>query len=376
MQWDNTTIFTDPTDEERTFRAQVREWIAANCPPEVRNRTNRITAAEMKTWHRRLYERGWIAPDWPVEHGGMGATLTQQIILFEEMFHAGAEPPFPHGLNFIGPIIIRVGTLAQKRRFLPDIVSGDAIWCQGYSEPDAGSDLASLRTRADLVGDTFVVNGRKVWTTNGGEADWMFALVRTNPKATPKHAGLSILLIDLRSPGVTVRPITTIKGDAEFAEETFENVQVPAENLLGPLNGGWALATQLLGAERILTANPGPMGRILNHALFAANASGAIDDPSFRSRLADLEIDLLSLVSYYKMAGQLNGSGKVPLATPGVLKLASGEFLLKSAELLMQALGAHGPSWRDTKSGSDQFNALISLLEARRLSIGGGSSEI
>ena len=178
-----------------------------------------------------LLVRPWlVAPDWPREYGGMGASLTQQIILFEEMMRIGAEPPYPHGLSFIGPIIIHSGTPEQKARFLPRILSGEDTWCQGYSEPEAGSDLASLKTTAQLVGNEFIVNGHKVWTTNGHYADWMFALVRTDPAAVPRDAGLSLLLIDLKSPGVTVRPIETIKGDTEFAEEILENVRVPRAN--------------------------------------------------------------------------------------------------------------------------------------------------
>ena len=211
----------------------------------------RIDPPELKPWHRKLYERGWIAPHWPKEHGGMGATLTQQIILFEEISRVGAPTPYPHGLNFIGPLIIDAGTPEQKAKHLPPILTGEATWCQGYSESGAGSDLASLTTRAELDGDHFIVNGHKMWTTNGHFADWMFALVRTDPKAQPRHAGISMLLIDLKSPGITVRPIQTIKGDAEFAEEFFVDVRVPRENMLGGLNDGWKVANRLLGLRAL-----------------------------------------------------------------------------------------------------------------------------
>ena len=197
----------------------------------------------------------------------MGATLTQQIIPFEEISRVGAPTPYPHGLNFIGPLIIDAGTPEQKAKHLPPILTGETTWCQGYSEAGAGSDLVRLETRADLEGDHFVVNGHKMWTTNGHFADWMFALVRTDRSATPRHAGISMLLIDLKSPGITVRPIQTIKGDAEFAEEFLVDVRVPRENLLGELNDGWKVANRLLGSERFTTGHPRNAAVLLNAKL-------------------------------------------------------------------------------------------------------------
>jgi len=236
VSWDNTTLFVDDDPADRAFRQEVRDWITQNLPVELCNRSTRIDPPELKPWHRKLYERGWIAPHWPKDHGGMGATLTQQIILFEEISRVGAPTPYPHGLNFIGPLIIDAGTAEQKAKHLPPILTGEITWCQGYSEAGAGSDLASLATRAVLDGDHFIVNGHKMWTTNGHFADWMFALVRTDPAAKPRHAGISMLLVDLKSPGITVKPIQTIKGDAEFAEELLVDVRVPRQNLLGALN--------------------------------------------------------------------------------------------------------------------------------------------
>jgi alkylation response protein AidB-like acyl-CoA dehydrogenase len=376
VSWDNTTLFVDDSEEDRSFRAVVRDWVASNHPRELRHRSTRITPAEMKIWHRRLFERGWVAPDWPREYGGMGASLTQQIILFEEMMRIGAEPPYPHGLSFIGPIIIHAGTPEQKARFLPRILSGEDTWCQGYSEPEAGSDLASLKTSAQLVGDEFIVNGHKVWTTNGHYADWMFALVRTDPAAVPRHAGLSLLLIDLKSPGVTVRPIETIKGDTEFAEEIFENVRVPRANLLGPLNGGWRLGTALLGAERFTTSNPGPTGQLLNQARRVAKSSGADNDPDFCSRLARLEVDLLAFTAYYRQAAQLLAAGRQPAGMPPLIKVVGGELWVSASELLMQAAGVSGPLSMDTKAGDGVVNVLACSLEARRMTVGSGTVEV
>ena len=376
MTWDNTTLFIDDSAEDRAFRATVREWVAANYPHELLHRTTRINPEEMKVWHRRLFQRGWIAPDWPRECGGMGATLTQQIILFEEMMRIGAETPYPHGLSFIGPIIIRTGSAEQKARFLPRILTGEDTWCQGYSEPGAGSDLASLTTRAELDGDEFIVNGHKVWTTNGHYADWMFALVRTDPAAVPRHAGISLLLIDLKSPGVTVRPIQTIKGDAEFAEEILDDVRVPYCNLLGPLHGGWRLATGLLGAERFVTSNPGPTGRLLNQARRIAQNSGADQDPDFRARLARLEVDLLAFTAYYRQAARLEAACRAPIGMPPLVKVVGGELWVSASELLMQAAGTAGPATLDVSLGGETLNVLGCTLEARRMTVGSGTVEV
>ncbi len=266
--------FTSDSAEEAAFRAEVRAWIDANAPRELCHRAHRVEPAELRPWHRKLYERGWIAPHWPKEAGGMGATLAQQVILLEEMVRIGAPTPYPHGLNFIGPTLIEVGTPEQKARHLPGILTGDVTWCQGYSEPGAGSDLASLRTRAVLDGDHFVVNGHKCWTTNGHYADWMFALVRTDPDAPKKQQGLSMLLIDLRTPGITIRPIRTIVGDSEFAEEFFDDVRVPRENLLGPLHEGWKVANLVLGNERFATGTPRMAADLIEQAKRLGRATG------------------------------------------------------------------------------------------------------
>ncbi len=376
MAWDVASLFSDDTPEDREFRAEARAWVAANCPRELCHRRHRIDPPALKPWHRKLFERGWIAPHWPKRYGGMGASLTQQIILFEEIVRAGAPTPYPHGLNFIGPIIIQAGTEAQKERHLPAILSGDAIWCQGYSESGAGSDLASLQTKAMLEGDHFIVNGHKMWTTNGHFADWMFALVRTDPAAKPKHAGISMLLIDMRSPGITIRPIQTLKGDSEFAEEFFDNVRVPAENLLGELNQGWRIAGMVLGGERFTTGHPRYALVYLNQARQIAKATGAWDNPAFRGRLAALEIDLLAFIAYYRHAAGLHAANAAPLSTAPVIKIAGGALAQRSSELLMQASGVHGPLVDDFTLSSGDVNVAAELFEMRRLSVGSGTTEI
>jgi alkylation response protein AidB-like acyl-CoA dehydrogenase len=376
MRWDNTTLFADDDPADRAFRQEVREWIAKYLPAQLCNRPTRIDPPELKPWHRKLYERGWIAPHWPKEHGGMGATLTQQIILFEEISRVGAPTPYPHGLNFIGPLIIDAGTPAQKAMHLPPILTGEMTWCQGYSETGAGSDLASLTTRAELDGDSFIVNGHKTWTTNGHFADWMFALVRTDPNAQPRHAGISMLLIDLKSPGITVKPIQTIKGDAEFAEEFFENVRVPRANLLGEINGGWRVANKLLGSERFTTGHPRNAAIYLNRARQVAELSGAIREPAFLQKLAALEIDLLAFSAYYRHAAALHAHGRAPPSMAPVIKIVGGELGQKASELLVDAAGAFGPQLDDITVGNYAVNPAADMFEMRRVTVGSGAVEI
>ncbi len=376
MAWDNTNLFVDDDPGDRAFRQQVRDWVADNLPVELCNRPTRIDPPELKPWHRKLYERGWIAPHWPKEHGGMGATLTQQIILFEEISRVGAPTPYPHGLNFIGPLIIDSGTPAQKAEHLPPILTGEATWCQGYSEAGAGSDLASLATRAELDGDAFIINGHKTWTTNGHFADWMFALVRTDPQAKPKHAGISMLLIDMKSPGITVKPIQTIKGDAEFAEEFFVDVRVPRENLLGELNGGWRLANKLLGSERFTTGHPRNAAVLLNKARQVAELTGAIREPSFLAKLAAIEIDLLAFSAYYRHAAGLHGHAKAPPSMAPVIKIVGGELGQRASELLVEAAEAFGPAVEDMKIGNHVVNPAAEMFEMRRVTVGSGAVEI
>ena len=376
VPWDNTTLFADDDPDDRAFRHEVRAWIAQNLPGGLCNRSARIDPPELKPWHRQLYERGWIAPHWPKEHGGMGATLTQQIILFEEISRVGAPTPYPHGLNFIGPLIIDAGTAEQKARHLPPILTGEITWCQGYSESGAGSDLASLTTRAELDGGSFVVNGHKMWTTNGHFADWMFALVRTDPKAQPRHAGISMLLIDLKSPGITVRPIQTIKGDAEFAEEFFVDVRVPREDLLGALNDGWKVANRLLGSERFTTGHPRNAAVLLNRARQVAELTGAIREAAFLQKLAALEIDLLAFSAYYRHAAALHGEKRAPFSMAPVIKIVGGELGQRASELLVDAAERYGPLVEDMTIGNHVVNPAADMFEMRRVTVGSGAVEI
>lgn len=364
------------SEEDREFRAEVRSWIEANAPPEICHSAYRITVDDLRPWHRALYDRGWIAPHWPTDAGGMGASLTQQIILYEEMARIGVPTPYPHGLNFIGPTLIAVGTPEQKAKHLPPILTGEVAWCQGYSEPNAGSDLASLRMRAELDGDDFILNGQKIWTTNGHEADWMFALVRTDADAKPCHAGITMLLIDLRSPGITIRPIPSIKGDVEFAEEFFEDVRVPRANMLGDLNDGWRVANLVLGSERFTTGHPRNAMSLIEKARRVAEATGVIDDPGFCDRLAALEIEVTAFVAFYRHAATLHAAGQAPMSMAPIIKIVGGERAQDAADMLMEAAGEFNAVNGPIETPDGPVDPAAELFETRRLTIGSGTPQI
>src|SRR5713226_8685549 len=298
-------MFRRDAPAEAEFRLDVRAWLEANLAVALRGRTIRPPPAELMPWYRTLSRKGWVAPHWPRQYGGMGAALNEQIIMTEELARIGAPQLPTQGLNHIGPIIMEVGTVAQQAQHLPPIIAGTVIWAQGYSEPGAGSDLASLSTRAALEGDHFVVRGHKIWTTWAHHSDWMFALVRTDPEAQPRQAGISFLLIDLHSPGIRIRPIKTIAGDDEFAEVFLDDVVVPAENLVGKLHGGWRIANALLGHERLGTSNPQFALVALERIRTMARATGILADPAFQDRLAAASIEVAALTAMFNHAVEL-----------------------------------------------------------------------
>ena len=370
--------FRTDSDDEKKFRAEVRDWIAATLPADLRGWSTRPPFDRGMWWHRQLYDRGWIAPHWPKKFGGMEATLNQQIILKEELAHAGAPEISMQGTNHIGPLLMSFGTDAQKARFLPPILTGDEVWCQGYSEPGAGSDLASLRTRADIDSDTneFVVNGHKIWTTWAHHSDWLFALVRSDQNAARKQAGISFLLMDLKTPGIDIRPIRTIAGDDEFAEVFFDDVRVPAENLVGELHDGWRVANALLAHERLGTANPQLLFDALERVKKVAAASGALDDPWFRDRLAETEIDTLGFAAMFAHAAEIANAERSLGLDASVMKISGTEVLQRLADLLFEAAGTDGAiDGRIPAEGGDVEVGPL-FLQVRRATIYGGSSEI
>jgi alkylation response protein AidB-like acyl-CoA dehydrogenase len=367
--------FRHDTPSDADFRRDVSQWLEQNLPARLRNLPVRPAFEDASWWHRKLFERGWIAPNWPKDHGGMGATVAQQIILYEEMGAIGAPEISSQAIYHLGPILQAFGTPEQKARHLPGMLSGDVVWCQGYSEPSSGSDLASLRTRAVRDADHFVVNGQKIWTTWGHRADWMYALVRTNPDVK-KQAGISFLLIDMTTPGITRRPIRTIAGDDEFSEVFFDNVRVPAENVVGAVDDGWRVANALLEKERLNGANPQKCVKLLSMVKAAATSSGLIEDDSFRDRLVRLEIDVVALNATYAQIVDIVETGSRSNADFAFAKLVSAELQQHLCELLIEACGADAAVAQDIEVGGERMFPALTYLQARRASIYGGTVEI
>ncbi len=369
-------MFRHDTPEEAEFRKEVRTWLEANLPVALRGRTTRPPPAELMPWYRTLSAKGWVAPHWPKQYGGMGATLNEQIIMTEELARIGTPQLPAQGLNHIGPLLIEFSSEAQKARHLPPIIAGTVIWAQGYSEPGAGSDLASLSTRATLEGDHFVVRGQKIWTTWGHHSDWMFALVRTDPQAQPRHAGISFLLIDLHSPGIRIRPIKTIAGDDEFSEVFFDDVIVPAENLVGKLNDGWRLANALLGHERLGTSNPQYPLMALDRVKTMARATGVMSDPAFQDRLAAASINVTALSALFSHAVELANQKQSPGPESSIIKIFGSELLQSLNELLLEASGGHAVAIDPVATELGDVDVSTSYFLSRRVTIYGGSSEI
>jgi alkylation response protein AidB-like acyl-CoA dehydrogenase len=372
--------------EDLAFRAEVRAFIADALPPRLRKKAEidaHFEHDEIMEWHKILYRKGWVAPHWPKEYGGPGLDVTRRFILTEELELAGTPSLSVFGLFMVGPLLIQFGTEAQKQRFLPKILSGDEVWCQGYSEPNSGSDLASLRTRADDDGaGHFVVNGQKTWTTYAQLADWIFALVRTDGQKK-KQEGISFLLIDMKTPGLTVKPFLTIGGTPAFCETFFDNVVVPKENLVGQLHGGWTMAKALLGHERTLLATVGQSSRAIRRCkrIAATTLQGGrplLADPAFRSKIARLEIRLLGLqmANYRSIASaQL---GKAPGPESSILKIRGTEILQQITELLMELMGWNALSWWNEAGVVPDLQESVApaFNYQRAATIYGGSNEI
>ncbi len=379
--------------DEQAFRIEVRELVARELPAAIRDRVlgfKRVEREDYVRWQRLLSARGWGAPGWPVEQGGTGWSAMQRVIFEEECFRGGAPRQMPFGLSMVGPVLIRFGTEAQQARFLPRILSFDDWWCQGYSEPGAGSDLASLQTRAERDGDVYIVSGQKTWTSFAHWANWIFCLVRTRSDGKPQ-AGISFLLIDMSSPGVRVRPIRTLDQGADVNEVFFDEVRVPVAQRIGEEHGGWAIAKYLLGHERTNIAGIGMCQRLLRRLQEIARSSlngGAprIDDPRFRDRLAKLEIDVLSHQWSLMRLISLERSGK-PIGTEAsILKIRGSEIQQDLGELLMDCAGAYALPYVPGALGLDSqlevaadplLNALAAqYVDLRKVSIYGGTSEV
>jgi alkylation response protein AidB-like acyl-CoA dehydrogenase len=369
-------MFRQDSTAEAAFRKEVRGWLDANLPQALRGRTHRPPPVEIMPWYRKLSERGWIAPHWPKAYGGMGASLNEQIILSEELARVAAPQLPVQGINHIGPILMKFGTEEQKAKHLPPILRGDVIWAQGYSEPGAGSDLASLTTRGVFDGDKFTVNGQKVWQTWGHHAHWMFVLVRSDPNAERKQAGISFLLIDLDTPGIRRRPIITIAGDDELSENFFDDVVVPKEKLVGALHGGWAIANDLLSHERLAIANPQFVFEAIARIEAIGRANGAMDDPVLPDRLAKLRIKVVTQAALFSHAASLMANGRHLGAEASILKLVATDNLQAAADLLVDVAGSHGADQQRYPTADGDVDVTPLFLQCRRATIYGGSSEI
>jgi len=379
------------TAAELAFRAEVRRFIAEQYPADVRERQARgldLRKQDYLAWHQVVARRGWAVPAWPVEYGGTGWTPTQRHLWNEELALAETVPIISFGTGLVGPVICTFGTPEQKARFLPDIVAGKVWWCQGYSEPGAGSDLAALQTRAVRDGDHYVVNGQKTWTTLGHFADWGFFLVRTDPTAR-KQAGISFLLIDMRSPGVTVRPIITLDGTHEVNEIWLEDVRVPLANRVHEENQGWTCAKALLAHERsgIAMVSRSKVALRRLRGLAAGIVEGGrplFDDPVFRRKLTDVEVELLALECTELRLLADETAGHTPGVEVSMLKIRGTEVQQRLDELALEAIGPHGAlrvrAALAAGAGPVAMPAAVDVADTyfnmRKTSIFGGSNEI
>ena len=374
--------------EEEAFRTEVRTWLDANLPKTISAKVlahKHVAKEETVQWHKILAKKGWIAPAWPVEWGGTGWNATQKHIFEEECARAGTPAILPFGLAMVAPVIMKFGNEAQKRHHLPRIYNTDDWWCQGYSEPGSGSDLASLKTRAVRQGDKYIVNGQKTWTTLAQHADWIFCLVRTDPEAK-KQEGISFLLIDMHTPGITVRPIITMDEAHEVNEVFFDNVEVPAENLVGEENKGWTCAKYLLGHERTGIARVGGSKRELQFVKKVAaqqqvNGKSLMEDIRFASKVADLEIELMALEMTVLRVVSSEAAGKGPGPEASLLKVKGTEVQQRLTELALEAVGPAGlPFHRENfdtlEAGGAQDAIAATYFNYRKTSIYGGSNEI
>jgi alkylation response protein AidB-like acyl-CoA dehydrogenase len=375
--------------QDLAFRDEVRTFIAENYPKELRGKGGRedLSKEDYLSWHRILAKKGWVAPSWPKEYGGPGWNAVQRYIFSEELARAETIPILPFGINMVGPVIYTFGTPEQKARFLPRILSGEDWWCQGYSEPGAGSDLASLRTKAERDGDHYVVNGQKTWTTLAQHADWGFFLVRTDPAAKPQE-GISFLLIDMKTPGITVRPIITLGGEHEVNEVWLENVRVPVENRIYEENKGWTCAKFLLAHERTGIAGVARSKRGVERLRDIAkseqdNGQPLIANPFFKRKLAELEIDLTSLEFTELRSLASTAAGKGPGPESSLLKIKGSEIQQRITELALEAVGHYGAPYFRGEGGNEYAigpdyaqRAAPTYFNMRKTTIYGGSNEI
>ena len=370
------------------FRAEARAWLAASCPEEMRRpvtdddpeyvggRRARFTSDAQRQWFERCLEKGWTVPHWPREYGGGGLSAEEAKVLRQEMAAIGARRPLTSfGIDMLGPALLKYGTVAQKAEHLPKIVRGQIRWAQGYSEPNAGSDLASLATRCEDQGDHYLINGQKVWTSYANLADWIFCLVRTDP-AAKKHEGISFVLVDMDQPGVEARPILLISGESPFCETFFTDARAEKHNLIGQLNKGWEIAKYLLTHERqMISAFVLQWGETRPPSEIAAmqiglDDKGRLDDPMLRTDIARLEIDGLALAATVERVSDMAKAGQGVGAESSTLKYSGAEFNKRRYEVMMEAAGSDGLEWGAEDDVAQKW------LRMRGNSIEGGTSEV
>lgn len=381
----------DPQDQ--AFRLEVRQFVQDALPDDIRAKVLgflRVEREDYVRWQRALFERGWGAPGWPTEHGGCGWNAVQRNIFDEECFAGGAPRQMPFGLSMIAPVLMKFGSAEQKAHFLPRIVSMQDWWCQGYSEPGAGSDLASLKTRAERVGDRYRISGQKIWTSFAQWANWMFALVRTDFDAKAQ-AGISLVLIPMDTPGITVRPIKTLDGGFDVNEVFLDQVEIPVANRVGEENHGWTMAKYLLGHERTNIAGLGMCKRLLRRLKEIAHTQiqygrPLIDDPHFRERLARIDIEVMAHEWALARLTSLDAAGQGLGAEPSMLKIRGSEIQAELGDLLMECAGPYAvpflhaalePGYAGSTPGGAELNPLSGqYLDLRKVAIYGGTNEI
>lgn len=372
------------TPEDLAFRDEVRAFLDENLTDEIKQAVvgGEVEPATMVKWQKILFKQGWIAPNWPKEVGGTGWSITQNYIFENECASAGAPGAVPFGLKMVAPVIYTFGNDEQKQRFLPDILESNVWWCQGYSEPGAGSDLAALQTKAELDGDHYVVNGQKIWTTYAQHADWIFCLVRTDSNAK-KQEGISFLLIDMNTPGIEVRKIDTIDNQHSLNEVFFDNVRVPVENRIGEENKGWTYAKYLLTHERTAIAGVAQSKKAIQklRGIASQEISGGeplINDPMFQAKLANIEIELMALEYTELRVISSVAAGGAPGPESSILKIKGTEIQQAIAELTIEACGNYAHMLnQDGPIGNDYaWAASAKYLYGRASTIYGGSNEV
>ncbi|MDF0732775.1 acyl-CoA dehydrogenase family protein [Pseudomonas entomophila] len=359
---------------DEAFRQRVREFLHAHFPSELRDLPKRLHWQEVKGWYMTLSAHGWLAPGWPREFGGMGLSAAKQLIYTEEFENHGVARTPDHGIMLLGPLLIRYGSAEQQQYFLPRILRGEDIWCQGYSEPNAGSDLASLRTEAVLDGDEWVINGQKIWTTLATDADWIFVLVRTD-KTVKKQQGISFLLVPMNSPGVTVRPILNLDLHDELCEVFFDDVRVPRANLVGEMNAGWTMAKALLGFERIFLGSPKQSANALTRLAVLGEHLGLAEDPAFRDQLTRLRLDLDDHKLLFETFAERLRRGESLGADVSLLKVHQTELFQRITDYMLEISGEYS-ALLEPVEGNGNLNPTGLFLQARPATIYGGSSEI